>query len=234
MFSRILIVNNQPVFRFGLSHLLNAEPDLEVVGEAASCRDACLLAAATQPDVVILDLELEGASGSQAIIRLRDRFPKSRAMVYTDIVDRRIVAEALRYDIRGYVLKKSAAELLLSATRIVASGGHYLDPAISSTILAELNPSPREPAKPLLSQREQTVLGTLALGMSNKEIAKELFISERTVKFHVSAVMRQLDARNRTHAVMLAEEMGLLSRPSGGKKASNVVPMELVRNAAKG
>lgn len=234
MCSRILIIDNQPVFRFGLERLLNAESDLEVVGEASSCRQACPLAATLQPDVVILDLELEDATGSEAIVRLREQFPAVRAMVYTDIVDRRLVAEALRFNVRGYVLKRSAPDQLLAATRTVAAGGYYLDPAISSAVLAELNPQPSDPNPPLLSQREHTILKTLSQGKSNKEIAKELFISERTVKFHVSAVMRQLGARNRTHAVMLAEQMGLLTRTQGRSRSSNVIPLGLTSHVAKG
>jgi len=234
MSSRILIIDNQPVFRFGLERLLNAEPDIEVVGQASSCHEACPLVTTLQPDVVVLDLELEDATGSEAIIRLRERFPGLRAMVYTDIVDRQLVAQALRYNVRGYVLKKSSPDQLLAATRTVAAGGYYLDPAISSAVLAELNPLPSEEDVPLLSQREYTILKILAQGKSNKEIAKELFISERTVKFHVSAVMRLLGARNRTHAVMIAEQMGLLTRRSDRKQASNVVPLVLAGNMAKG
>jgi DNA-binding NarL/FixJ family response regulator len=220
-YSRILIIDKQPVFRVGLARLLSAEPDMEIIGMVGSCRDACTLAATLNPDVVILDLELEDTSGSHAIRKLRERFPKLRAIVYTDRREQSLVAEALRHDIRGFVLKESEPELLLAATRAIAAGGSYLDPAISAMVLIELNPLPRATDAVRLSRRESMTLRALAQGKSNKEIATKLGITERTVKFHVSAVMRRLDARNRTHAVRVAEEMGLLTQTQSSEAASN-------------
>jgi len=213
--------------------MLSTQADMEVVGEACSCSEACPLAASIQPDVVILDPELEDASGNEAIVRLRERFPELRAMIYTDVKDQTLVAEALRNRIRGYVLKKSAPEQLLAAVRAVAAGDSYLDPAISALVLAELNPAPNPPSLPSLSARERTILGSLAEGRSNKEIAQKLFITERTVKFHVSSVLRQLGARNRTQAVMIAEQMGLLKPTSNRRHTSNAIPVRLVHSAAK-
>jgi DNA-binding NarL/FixJ family response regulator len=153
--------------------------------------------------------------------------------LYTDVKDQAMVAEALRHRIQGYVLKRSPPEQLLAATRTVAAGGSYLDPAISTLVLAELNSSAESPHRPVLSQRERTILGALAEGKPNKEIAKQLFITERTVKFHVSSVMRHLGARNRTHAVIIAEQLGLLRSKPDSRHGPSAVTVKLLPAGVK-
>ena len=213
MLKRVVIVDSQPIVLEGLKGVLNAEPDLEVVGEASCCENGCLSVSELAPDLVILDLEFTDACGAEVIRHFRTRFPRLPAIVYTNQRDRELIAEALKYNIQGYVLKTSPTDHLFQAIRFVGAHRSYLDPAVTSAVLAEFSYDRVPQGDPVLSPREFTVLRMLAEGKRNKEIAKDLFISERTVKFHVSAVLRRLQAQNRTHAVRVAEERGLISKP---------------------
>lgn len=190
-----------------------------IVGEAARCADACPLIARLRPDLVVFDLELEDASGADVIERFRQRFPNLLAVIYTERREPEFIADALTSHIQGYVLKSSPTERLAEAVRHVAEGRSYLDPSITATVLAQVSRQPQEPSRPLLSQREISILTGLAAGKRNKEIADELHITERTVKFHVSAILRRLDASNRTQAVRIAADLRLLPRPMSLRRA---------------
>lgn len=207
---RVLVVDDHPVVRFGLSGMINAQPDLEVVGEAASCRDGCKAVEELLPDVVLLDLELEDARGVEALIRLRDRHPDLPVVVYTAFDNDWRVLEAVREGVQGYLKKDAPSEHVFEAIRVASRGGSFLDPAVAAMVMGEVGGG-RQSKQARLSVRERTVLKLLAEGKRNKEISALLFISERTVKFHVSTMLSKLNASNRTEAVKNAARMGLIN-----------------------
>jgi DNA-binding NarL/FixJ family response regulator len=167
-----------------------------------------------RPDLVVFDLELEDACGGDVIRRFRERFPALLAVIYTARQEPEIIAEALACGIQGYVLKTSPNERMREAVEHVAAGRAYLDPAITATVLAQVTrKSAIEEERPSLSEKELAVLVLLASGRRNKQIADDLHITERTVKFHVSAILRRLHVSNRTEAVQLAERLHLLPPP---------------------
>lgn len=213
MTTSIIVVDSNPILRLGLKELFKISGNLVVVGEASRCSDGCPLISSLRPDLVVFDLELEDYSGSDIIRRFRERFPEVRAVVYTKRQDSEFVADALGCHIQGYVLKTSPIARLVDAVQYVAEGLSYIDPTVTPMVLSRLARLPQATSEPVFSEREVSVLTLLSLGKQNKEIAQQLKITERTVKFHVSAILRQLGARNRTHAVRIAENKQLLSLP---------------------
>ncbi|MCB8983388.1 MAG: response regulator transcription factor [Ardenticatenaceae bacterium] len=206
---RLLIVDDHPVVRDGLRAILSTQPDFAVVAEAGNGREAIQQAAALQPDIVLLDLEMPEMDGVAALQQMRAQRPDLRAIVFTAFdTDERIV-EALKAGAQGYLLKGAPRQELFSAIRVVHGGGSLLQPVVASRLIEHLSqPSPA--SLPELTPRETEVLQLLARGLQNKEIALELDISERTVKFHVSALMGKLDAGNRTEAVAIAAQHNLV------------------------
>lgn len=214
MTTRVVVVDSNPILRLGLKELLRTATNVIVVGEASRCSEGCRSITSLCPDLVVFDLELEDSSGPEVIERFRRRFPSLRAVIYTERREPEFVADALACHIQGFVLKTSPTERLAEAVQHVAEGRSYLDPSITAMVMAHVSQRPRLEDRPLLSQREITILTELAAGKRNREIAEELRITERTVKFHVSAILRRLDASNRTQAVRIAEDLGLLPRRS--------------------
>jgi DNA-binding NarL/FixJ family response regulator len=207
---RILVADDHPVVRDGLVAMLTTQPDLAVVGEAASGPEAVALAQQLQPDVILLDLEMPGLDGAEALARIRAASPDVRALVFTAFdTDERIVG-AVRAGAQGYLLKGAPRDELFNAIRVVAAGGSLLQPVVASRLIQHLSGPPSEPAIEPLTEREREVLALLAQGRPNKEIAQALTISERTVKFHVSSILGKLGAANRTEAVTLAAQRGLV------------------------
>ncbi len=196
---RVLVVDDHPIVRQGLVSLLEDDPtSFEVVGAVESAEAALSLVSARRPDVVLLDLELPGQNGVAAIPRLLQARPETGILVFTAYdTDERVVG-AMRAGARGYLLKGAPADEIARAIRIVAGGGSYLEPRVASAVLSELRGG-----HPVLSQREREVLHLVADGLSNKQIARELSVSERTVKFHVASLFRKLGADNRAQAVAL-------------------------------
>lgn len=207
---RILVADDHSVIRLGIIALLKTRPGFEVLGEATSCRECCTKAAELKPDVVILDLEMGDCGGVQAIERLAEAAPEARVVVFTAHVNDCLVSDVLRTGALGYVPKTASSRHLVDAVRTVYAGGAYLDPSISSLVMGKLSRRDPRPNQADLSARESSVLLLLAEGKRNKEIANSLLISERTVKFHVSALMQKLDASNRTEAVTKAIVQGLV------------------------
>ncbi len=207
---RILVADDHAVIRLGITALLETQPGFEVVGEAKSSRECCQKAAALKPDVVILDLEMADCGGVQAIDRLAESAPEARVVVFTAHVNDCLVSDVIRTGALGYVPKSAPSRHLVDAVRTVCGGGAYLDPGVSSLVIGRLSRHGGRPNQTDLSARESSVLRLLAEGKRNKEIAETLFISERTVKFHVSALMQKLDASNRTEAVTKAIVQGLV------------------------
>ncbi len=210
---RILVADDHPVVRDGVVAMLSTQPDFEVVGEAADGLEAVALAKALRPNVVLLDLEMPKLDGAEALAQMRVACPEVRALVFTAFdTDDRIVG-AVRAGAQGYLLKGAPRDELFNAIRIVSAGGTLLQPIVASKLLQRLSAPPEPLPSPgaTLTEREQEVLALLAQGRPNKEIAAALFISERTVKFHVSAILGKLGAGNRTEAVTIAAQRGLVS-----------------------
>lgn len=204
---RVLVVDDHPVVREGLVAMLEDEQDFQVAGEAGSAENALALLATARPDVILLDLELPGMSGVDAIPRLAAALPDARVIVLTAYDTDERVLGAIKAGARGYLLKGASAGEIAQAIREVHAGGSYLASRIAAKVLSQMRAPRRSTA---LSERERTVLHKVADGRSTKQIARELGITERTVKFHVSSIMNKLGAENRAQAVAEAARRGLL------------------------
>ena len=209
---QILVVDDHPVVRYGLTGHLSAQPDFNVVGEAGSSLDCLEKLASLSPDVVLLDLEMSDASGVEALCNLRDSYPDMPTIVYTAHGGDWRVVEAIRIGVEGYLMKNAPIEKLFDAIRLVNRGGSYLDPMVTSKVMGAVGGANRRQAAPLdaLSTRETAVLQMMAEGKRNKDISEALHISERTVKFHVSSMLGKLHVCNRTEAVVVAAEQGII------------------------
>jgi DNA-binding NarL/FixJ family response regulator len=208
---RILVADDHPVVRDGLVAILGTRPDFEVVGEAGTGREAVEQYQLLSPDVVFLDLEMPEMDGVVALRAMRQHDPNVKVIIFTAFdTDERIV-DAVRAGAAGYLLKGSPREDVFRAVQVVFAGGSLLQPVVASKLIRQMSQSKIEPELPeSLTPREQDVLKLLAQGLQNKEIAAELVISERTVKFHVSSILSKLDAGNRTEAVAIAAQHGLV------------------------
>jgi len=200
---RILLADDHPVVRDGLAAMLATQPDFAVIGEAGNGAEALTEAARLHPDVVLMDLEMPELDGIEAIRRLRAADPSVQVVVLTAFdTDERIVG-AIQAGAQGYLLKGAPRAEIFAAIRTVSAGGALIPPVIASKLFRQV----REDA---LTAREKEVLELVAAGLANGEIAGRLFISERTVKFHVSSILAKLGAKNRTQAVRVARERGLV------------------------
>lgn len=205
---RLLVVDDHPIVRQGLTAVLEDEPEFEVAGTAGSAEEAIELAGRLRPEVILLDLELPGMGGIEAIGHLLHQAPETGILVFTAYAGDERVIGAVRAGAKGYLLKGAAAGEIARAVRAVRAGETFLEPVAASTLIAHLS-APRR-ASGLLTEREQMVLRLVAQGLPNKQIARSLQITERTVKFHVTSILRKLDADNRAQAVNNAMQRGLL------------------------
>jgi DNA-binding NarL/FixJ family response regulator len=202
----IVIADDHPVVREGLAAILATQPDFAVVGEAADGVALLRLAAALRPAVALVDLAMPELDGAAAIAQLRDVAPETRALVLTAFdSDERIIG-AIQAGARGYLLKGAPRAEIFAAVREVAAGGSLLQPPVAARLVARV----ARPDPPALTARELEVLRLVAQGRANKEVAAALGVTERTVKFHLSAIMSRLGAANRTEAVALAAQHGLI------------------------
>ena len=212
---KVLIVDDQAMIRSGFTALLNAQPDITVVGDAADGAAAVELAAQTNPDVVLMDVRMPVMDGIAATALILDQLPQAKVLVLTTFDLDDYVLAALRAGASGFLLKDATAEELTHAVRVVARGDGLLDPAVTKRLIADLAARPaagptREAELETLTTRERETLGLIAQGLSNAEIAGKLFITEQTVKTHVSHVLAKLNLRDRAQAVVVAYETGLV------------------------
>ncbi len=207
----VLIVDDHPVVRMGLRAALECSPELEVIGDVADIPEMLKLLREKHPDVVVLDLALDDTPVMEPLRSLRKHHPETKVIVYSAHEDEELISEAMELVAQGYLPKCSDPSVLLNAIQVVHQGGTILDPAIATKLVHSIHTEKSNgKSDASFTNRELEVLRLLALGKSNHQIATLLFISERTVKFHVSSILGKLNAQNRTEAVLLATKMGIL------------------------
>ena len=213
---RILLVDDQPLFREGLRTLLSVHPDFEVVGEAANGLEAIRLVRLHLPSVVLMDLQMPVLDGVAATRRLHEEQPDCRVIVLTTFDDDEMVFDGLRAGAVGYLLKDAPSEKLAEAIRVAARGETFLQPSVAAKVVAEFARLTKKAVVPPtslvdpLSERELEILRLIAQGASNREIAGALFLAEGTVKNHVTNILGKLEARDRTQAALKARDSGLI------------------------
>jgi DNA-binding NarL/FixJ family response regulator len=217
---RLVVVDDQAVVRAGFRTILAAQPDIEVVGEAADGVEALQVVNAERPDVVLMDIRMPRLDGLEATRRMLSRGDPVRVLIMTTFDLDEYVYEALRAGASGFLLKDVGREDLARAVRTVAEGDALLAPTITRRLIdafVRRGPIARTESSALasLTAREREVLECVARGMSNAEIAAELFVGEATVKSHVASVLLKLDVRSRVHAVIAAYELGLVAPGDG-------------------
>jgi len=207
---RILLAEDQRLLRDGLRIILDLEPGLTVVGEAADGEEAVQRALELRPDIVLMDVQMPRRSGVEATALIAAACPGTRVIVLTTFDYEDYVFEAVKAGAMGYLLKDVPAPELIDTIRRVHAGESFIQPRVASKLLLELGRRSRAPQEEELTEREREVLGLLAAGASNRDIGARLYLAEGTVKNHVSNIPGKLHAANRTHAVSLAREQGLL------------------------
>ena len=208
---RILVADDHPIVRDGLVAILSTQADFEVVGEAADGAEAVRQVQTLTPDVMLLDLGMPELDGVEVLKRLRAESAATRVIVFTAFDTDERILDAVQAGAQGYLLKGAPRDELFNAVRVVQAGGSLLQPIVASRLMRRVSEGrAAQDAAELLTGRELEVLRLLAQGQQNKEIAAQLVISERTVKFHVSSILGKLGAGNRTEAVRVAAQQGLV------------------------
>lgn len=212
---RVLLVDDQSLFREGMHILLSSQPDMEVVGEAANGSEALGLATARHPNIVLMDLRMPVLDGVSATRAMHNAAPDCRVIILTTFDDDEYVFEGLRAGAVGYLLKDAPSEKLFEAIRAAARGDSFLQPSIAAKVIAEfarlsIPPQAAVPMAEPLSDRELEILRLIANGSSNREIAAALVIAEGTVKNHVTSILGKLEVGDRMQAVVRAKEFGIL------------------------
>jgi len=202
----LLLVDDHEMVRTGLRTFLGLQTGMTVVGEAGTAEQALALVPRLHPDIVLMDLVLPGMSGVEAVRQLRARHPEVKVVVLTSFAGQEAVLPAVRAGVAGYLLKDVGPAELADALRAVHAGGSPLHPAVAATVMQSV----AEPVRDPLTPREHEVLRALARGLSNRLIARELALSEKTVKAHVSAILAKLGVADRTQAALHAVHHGLV------------------------
>ncbi|MGH3353133.1 MAG: response regulator [Nocardioides sp.] len=211
---RVLVVDDQELFRRGLVALLASEPGIEVIGEATNGIEGTERAAAAAPDVVLLDVRMPKQTGLEACVAIKEAVPSANIIMLTVSDEEADLYDAVKAGAMGYLLKDSSIDQVAQAIRVVADGQSLISPAMAVKLMEEfkqMSSPDRSPVPgPKLTDRELEVLGLVAKGLNNREIAKRLFISENTVKNHVRNILEKLQAHSRMEAVMYAVKQKLL------------------------
>lgn len=214
---RVVVVDDQELFRRGLTMLLGVEPDIEVVGEAGDGVTAVDLVVETMPDIVLLDVRMPKRSGLEACMRIKEQAPSARIIMLTVSDEEGDLYEAVKNGASGYLLKDSSIEEVAQAIRVVAEGQSLISPSMAAKLIDEFKEISRTDREvgtvPRLTDRELEVLRLVATGLNNREVAKQLFISENTVKNHVRNILEKLQLHSRMEAVMYAVREKLLDIP---------------------
>ena len=213
---RVVVADDQAMVRAGLRLILESQPDIEVVGEAADGEEAQVAVRRDRPDLVLMDIRMPRLDGIAATRKLIDNDPSLRVLVVTTFDADQNVYEALRAGASGFILKDSSPEQLVAAVRLIAAGDALLAPARTRRLIeSQVRPQPSGDTAAIasLTDRERGVLVLMARGLDNAQIGTELFVSEATVRTHVGHILSKLDARSRVQAVVVAYESGLV-RPS--------------------
>ncbi len=214
---RVVVVDDQELFRRGLTMLLGVESDIEVVGEAGDGLHAPDLVAEVAPDVVLLDVRMPKRTGLEACIHIKERVPTARIIMLTVSDEEADLYEAVKNGASGYLLKDSSIDEVAQAVRVVAEGQSLISPSMAVKLLDEFKQMSRadkdQVPTPRLTDRELEVLKLVATGQNNREVAKQLFISENTVKNHVRNILEKLQLHSRMEAVMYAVREKLLELP---------------------
>ncbi|WP_309055414.1 response regulator transcription factor [Streptomyces sp.] len=206
---RVLLVDDHQVVRRGLRTFLEVQDDIEVVGEAADGAEGVARAEELRPDVVLMDVKMPGTDGIEALKRLRGLGNPAKVLIVTSFTEQRTVVPALRAGASGYVYKDVDPDALAGAIRSVHAGHVLLQPEVADALLAQDDPQGGTGRGSTLTEREREVLGLIADGRSNREIARALVLSEKTVKTHVSNILMKLDLADRTQAALWAVRHGL-------------------------
>ncbi|MFI2302273.1 response regulator [Actinacidiphila glaucinigra] len=206
---RVLLVDDHQVVRRGLRTFLEVQPDIEVVGEAGDGEEGVDRAGELAPDVILMDVRMPGVDGIEALRRLRDNGSKARVLVVTSFTEQRTVVPALRAGAAGYVYKDVDPDALAGAIRSVHAGHVLLQPEVADVLLCQEETTPGQGRGGTLTDREREVLSLIAEGRSNREIARALVLSEKTVKTHVSNILMKLDLSDRTQAALWAVRHGI-------------------------
>ncbi|GAB4418559.1 MAG: response regulator transcription factor [Anaerolineales bacterium] len=209
---KIIICDDQAVVRDGLEMLLNLEKDIQVIGTAQDGAEAVELVSKYQPDLVLMDLKMPGMNGIEATRQIRAKFPHVKVLVLTTYDDDEWVFDAIRAGASGYLLKDTPREKVVEAIRGTAEGKSFVDPGVAGKLIGQVAKGQTQPASLLtdkLTERETDVLRLLAKGLNNAEIAGQLYLSEGTVRNHVSAILDKLNVSDRTQAAVIAIQHGL-------------------------
>ncbi len=209
---RVLVADDHPMFRDGLRALLTSTPDAELVGEATTGEEAVSLAAELQPDVILMDVQMPGMGGLEATRQIVQDSPHVRVLVVTMFEDDGTVFRAMRAGARGYLLKGASYKEMLRAIDAVGNGEAIFSPAVAIRLVdyfAGIRPTAQPEVFPELSDREREILGLIAQGQKNPEIARRLYLSPKTVRNHVSNILSKLQVVDRTQAIIRAREAGL-------------------------
>jgi RNA polymerase sigma factor (sigma-70 family) len=209
---RVFLLDDHEVVRRGLADLLDAEPDISVVGDAENVEHALVRAPAVRPHVAVLDVRLPDGDGISVCRDLRSRMPELTVLMLTSFDDEDALLDAIMAGASGYVLKQIRGSDLVSAVRTVASGQSMLDPATTARLMRTLRTEPAEapelsPELASLSPREREILGLIGDGLTNREIGKQLYLSEKTVKNHISRLLAKLGVQRRVQAAVLASQL---------------------------